>query len=1008
MKQRWSRPSSLIFVRRFVMLAAFLFVATACRELLAQDGDDHPANFTRTVLSDSNGALYHIYGMAQTPDGWIWLPEKGHLYRFDGMTPEIVDVPGADSSDPECVLATRSGDLWVAYGSGRTLVLPTGDFRHPRVMNSSGLTMPQSLLEDKHGDIWAYGNNGAYKANGDQWRPIGKESGLTSNRIYAMQMDTEGTLWMLTDQGVFTLANGKASFTKSTFSAPWLDRHLDLGHNDGTLRSYGSVVLSIVIASYGKTEVPAYQTSRFRAMRDSAGGFWLAMPGDGVRRSALADRKTLDALGSSIGNGTSIDAAAWPKVSPSLSGEFLEDRQHNIWIQTRSGLEQFRPNVATALKLPSGDFAYTMLPDQDGSIWFGVAQSRNVYRWWHAASTITPADGYAYDTTAALRDIDGSVLLGTGGGQLLRFADGKFEPLTPLPPAGNQDEDVVTIARDGQHKLWVSIHHHAIARLDGDHWVIKGGFDQLPDKDNRRAVTDAHGRLWLAYPHDVFVIDGKKLTRFDSSVGMDITNVTDIIPDGQPMVGGADGVAVFDGHRFHRLSSLDPMALTNINGMVRLKDGAVWLNGKKGPVRINAGEVARVLKDPGHDVALRVLGSESGPPGPAQNTFPVPALIEGTDGRLWFAGDAGLAWIDPTKVLPSHEPTVVIRSLIAGDKAYQVTAIPTLPPATSNIELDYTAIGQGDASHSRFRYRLSGVDRHWQDAGYRRQAFYTNLGPGTYRFMVEASNDDNVWSLSTAHVDITIAPAFYQTMGFRIVCFVVGLVFLLLAYRYHLQRLTRRLRYGLEVRHAERDRIARELHDTYLQTVHGLVLKVSAVSERMPAGDSKDQIVNAIGLAGAALAEGRNRVYELRAKATSKQDLPGAFDEVAREFETEQSPIFSVTSIGRMKAFNPTVIDELYASGREALINAFRHASAKHIHVDIRSDRTGIRVQVADDGKGIDPQVLQNGGIPGHWGLRGMQERLRVIGGECSVARKAPRGTIVTLFVPARRAYVRG
>jgi signal transduction histidine kinase len=404
-------------------------------------------------------------------------------------------------------------------------------------------------------------------------------------------------------------------------------------------------------------------------------------------------------------------------------------------------------------------------------------------------------------------------------------------------------------------------------------------------------------------------------------------------------------------------------------------------------------------------VALRVFDSDDGVPGPAQNAFPIPSLVEGADGRLWFANDGGLAWIDPAQVLPGHDPTVVIRSITVGDKSYRPDALPTLAPGTRNIQIDYTAIGLSNASRARFRYELIGIDNGWQDVGDRRQAFYVNLGPGAYTFRVAATNDDNTWAPATAEIHFRIEPEFYQTAWFLLLCIVLLLALLWLAYLYRLRQLTQRLHQRLEERHAERDRIARELHDTYLQTVHGLVLKVDAVSHELPEGRTKNKILGALKIANAALAEGRNRVYALRAGMADNADLAAAFQAVAQPYDGERMPQFEVTSMGAIKAADPLVIDELYASGREAIVNAFNHASASTVHVDVRYDKKGIHVTVMDDGKGIDPQVVEDGGIEGHWGLRGMRERMARIGGECRIARGAAGGTSVNLFVAASRAY---
>jgi signal transduction histidine kinase/ligand-binding sensor domain-containing protein len=996
--------------RGMVALFVCLIAAVITGQALAQTTIEQVDGFTHSVWTTRDGIPGDLGAMAQTPDGWIWLAAGNHLYRFDGVTAELVDVPSGDATRLITILATKSGDLWLGYLSGLVLTFPAGDYHHPRMM--SGKIPPLGgrfrFLQDNQGGVWLSIGPEIYKAEKGEWRRIGEGAGLYSE-IYDVGFDTEGMLWILSNAGVFTLAPGHAQFEQKRDLPTWLGQMV-LGQRDApkleSMGTFGATYLHIIMAASGKKAAPTFAASRYGSITDAKGGFWLVSQTDGLRWSAASDARTLDKLGVSLSTTTAVDPANWIRLSSNGISAAMEDRQHNIWVTSTVGLERFRPSIATTLKLPSGISEYTMLPDHDGSIWFGAALSAHGYRWWHVASDITPMDGYDLDTTAAYRDTDGSVLLGTGGGFLRRFADGKFEAVEPLPPDAKKGDDIMAIARDGQQKLWLGFKRSVIYQLNNGRWTAKGGFDELPEKGVLRAVTDAQGRLWLSYPDELFVIDGQHLTRYASGAGMDITFVGDIVTEGIPLVGGADGLAAFDGRRFHRISALDPSALTGINGIVRLKDGAVWLNGLQGGVRIGAGEIERALKDDGYKIALRVFGVDDGMPGIAHNGYPRPSLIEGTNGRLWFSDTQGIAWIDPAKVPPSRdEPMVVIRSITAGKASYRPDALPALPPGTHSIQIDYTVIGLSNPANARFRYQMTGLDQDWQDGGARRQAFYTNLGPGTYQFRVTATNDDNAWTPDAALITVTIEPMFYQTIGFMALCILLILALLWMAHLYRLRLLTLRFRQRLEERHAERDRIARELHDTYIQTVQGLVLQVDAVSHELPEGSTKSKILSALNVANDALVEGRNRVYALRADASNSMDLGVAFEEVLQEHRGDQSPVFKVTLTGAVKSADPLVIDELYVSGREAIINAFHHASAKEIHVGIHYDQTGIRVEVTDDGKGIDPQVIQVGGIPGHWGLRGMRERMERIGGECHITSDGANGTKVMLFVAARRAY---
>ena len=989
-----------------MLVAVVMLLAAPCAT--AQQSVERVGDFTRAVWSKNDGIPDFISAMAQTPDGWLWLVAKSGLYRFDGVSAEKIDVPMADGSSLHAIFATPSGDLWLGYSSGLTLMLPRGDFLHPRRI-AGNVELPCWFLQDITGTIWLGTEVGLLKNTPLGWRRIGAESGLHGEPTYTARIDTEGTIWVINGDGVFSLTAGQTRFQYRNDVAGWLNQFIAQFGSEKQVIVKNDLYffLDIVIVSAGKHLPPSFSESRYAAIIDAAGGFWISNPSYGVIRAANPSRDALTKLVRDVKSKGSPDPRDWTALYSGYAYEVLEDRQHNVWVSTLTTLIRFKPNLVSTLALPAGDSNYAMTSGDRGTIWFGNAVSGPAFQWWHADSVAEPISGYELDTTATFRDIDGSILIGTGSGYLKRFVDGRFESVEPLPPQAANGDDVTAIARDGQKRLWVSIRSHAIYQFSDGRWIANGGFPQLPENGLLRAVTDAHGRLWLSYPHDVFVIDGDHLTRYGRADGMDITNVYDIVPDGIPLIGGDNGFAAFDGHRFHRIATLNTSVLTGINGIVRRKDGTIWLNGSEGAVRISSEEFDRSFRDPNYQIALRVFGVEDGMPGNAQPNRPLPTLIEGTDGRLWFADFGGIAWLDPSKIPQSHfGPSVIIRTLGLGNKAYRSDAVPSLAPGTRNIEIDYTVIGLSNPDKARFRYQLSGVDSEWQDVGNRRQAFYTNLGPGDYVFRVTASNEDGVWGNAMAAVNFTIEPEFFQTKWFLVFCILLVAALLWMAYLYRLRQVTRHLHQRLDERHAERERIARELHDTYLQTVQSLVLKVHGASRELPESYTKEKIVSALDLADEALLEGRNRVAALRATASDTVDLAAAFTTVATEYHGDKRPSFEVTLAGTPKSVDPLVIDELYASGREAILNALVHACADKVVVNVEYNKEGLRVEISDDGKGIDPQVVEDGGVSGHWGLRGIRERMERIAGQCRFFSDSHSGTTVILFVPASRAYM--
>jgi signal transduction histidine kinase len=301
---------------------------------------------------------------------------------------------------------------------------------------------------------------------------------------------------------------------------------------------------------------------------------------------------------------------------------------------------------------------------------------------------------------------------------------------------------------------------------------------------------------------------------------------------------------------------------------------------------------------------------------------------------------------------------------------------------------------------------LEGHDAAWQEAGTRRQAFYTNLSPRNYRFRVMACNNSGVWNEAGTFLDFSIAPAYYQTNWFRLSCGAAFLALLWGLYQFRLRQLAREFNMRLDERVSERTRIARELHDTLLQNVQGLILKIHAIGKRIPTTDpTRQEIEKTLDYADQVLAEGRDRVRNLRTATVGFGELPKAFQQVVEEAAPNRSSTFKTVVEGTVLELHPIIREETYSIGREALINALTHSDAHNIEAEITYESREFRLRIRDDGRGIDPAVLEKGGRDDHWGLQGMRERAKRIGGKLDLWSRPGSGTEVELTVPASTAY---
>jgi signal transduction histidine kinase len=434
-------------------------------------------------------------------------------------------------------------------------------------------------------------------------------------------------------------------------------------------------------------------------------------------------------------------------------------------------------------------------------------------------------------------------------------------------------------------------------------------------------------------------------------------------------------------------------------------------------VRITHPEMEAWAADPARAVKTTVFDNSDGVRQySAVNGGYGPLVTKSSDGDLWFVTHDGISVIDP-RHLPFNKlpPPVHIEQITADRKIYDATSGASgrlrLPPRVRDLEIDYTALSLVVPEKVRFRVKLEGYDRDWQDVGNRRQAFYTSLSPHNYRFRVMARNNSGVWNTEGASLDFSIAPAYYQTFWFRALCLAAFLGLLWTLHQLRLRRLAREFNMRLEERVNERTRIARDLHDTLLQSFHGLLLRFQTVFMLLPdrVMEAKERLASAIDQAAQAITEGRDAVQDLRSSASVTNDLAAAIGALGQELATQENgnyrPVFQIDVEGATRDLHPILRDEVYRIAAEALRNAFRHAQARQVEVEIDYGERELRLHVRDDGKGIDAKILQGETPAGHFGLHGMRERAESGGGRLEVWSELDSGTEVELSIPASIAH---
>jgi signal transduction histidine kinase len=537
-------------------------------------------------------------------------------------------------------------------------------------------------------------------------------------------------------------------------------------------------------------------------------------------------------------------------------------------------------------------------------------------------------------------------------------------------------------------------------------------------------VDPVRDGLWIGFVDGgiAHLSDGRVRTSYGAAdgLGRGRVNALRLDPDGTLWVATEGGLSRLKGGRLTTLTARNGLPCDGVNWAIEDDAQAFWLNTACGLVRVGRAELDAWAASEAGDGSLKrvpvtVFDGADGVRSTPQPRGYDPQVAKSLDGRLWFISPDGVSVIDP-RHLPFNRlpPPVHIEQIIADHKTYGADAIADghtrLPALTRDLQIDYTALSLVAPEKMRFRYKLEGWERDWQDVGNRRQAFYNNLPPRNYRFRVIASNNSGVWNEAGASLDFAIAPAYYQTRWFEAVVVGACLTLLWTVYQFRVRRIAHEFDLRLDERVNERTRVARELHDTLLQSFHGVLFRFQAAVNMLPErpAEAKQSFESAIDRAAQAITEGRDAIQDLRASTVVTNNLAVAIstlgDELAASGVNGNGTVVHVAVQGTPRDLHPILRDDIYRIAGEALRNSFRHAHARRIEVEMTYDDRQFRLQVRDDGKGID-RAVQADQRRGHFGLPGMRERAELAGGRLDVWSEVGVGTEIDLTIPAGKAY---
>lgn len=939
------------------------------------------------------GAPSNITGIAQTRDGWIWIGSTSGLYKFDGV--RFLRATGAEaplSANVAGIGVLPDGLMWVGYKYGGVSLMAGGRMRHyPGGKDGGPAGTVLGAARDATGRLWLATGRGLLVLGADgRWRPCDPALGAPDSGFASLLADRDGALWAGGTAGVFVLPKGGTRFELLTPLSTLLPL---VRHPDGSIWATDDArpALRMLAGPAGGPplawDVPQGATL-FAFDRD--GYAWVA-DGSGILHGAAANGQLRRMWAEHGLSGRKVQAV-------------FEDRERNVWVGTESGLDRFRaPRVRP--EALSGDAASDALPLAGGTgagVWAGHA---------FLGAPGAPARDYGHappgvnDTITALyRGPAGDVWAAGFGGLWAVRPDGSG--WRRLHPGIDGPATTYAMAQDSAGTLWMALGRRGVAAWRDGRWSAGGGVAALETFAAATVAADRRGRVWFgSVGDDLALLDRGKVRHYGRADGLTVGTVVQIVPaDDGAWVGGENGLMHFDGTRFTPVAGRNGEPFAGITGMVFARDGTLWLNGAGGISSIAPAELRRVLREPGYAVAYGRLDYRDGLRGTAGAIIPVPSATRSDDGTLWFTTIGGVYGFDPA-ALPRNKlvPPVVITGLKAGATPYTARDGMRLPAGTETLDVDFTALSYREPGRVAFRYRLDGVDQDWREGG-DRSAHYTNLGPGHYRFQVLASNDDGVWNTTGATLAFDIAPRLTQTTWFRVLCIVAALVVAWRLQLFWMRRTARRLAVRMDARVAERERIARELHDTLLQSIQGLMLLFWSTASRLTA-ETRAPLEAALARANGVVAEGRDRVAGLRSSAVPDADLAGALRRFAEPLARDAGIAFHLYADGQARGLREPAADEAFAIAREALWNTFTHARARAVDVTLQYAPAALVLTVSDNGVGLPDDVDAERGRDGHWGIPGMRERALTLGATLTVQTAPGDGTTWTLRVPAPIAY---
>ena len=958
------------------------------------------SDYIRNDFTVENGLPSNVVNaIVQTRNGFLWVGTDAGLARFNGRRFTPIYFRGPQPAPPGIVSALAEGpdgDLWIGTGAGLARIArPALDFFDPS-------------------------RSAFYHAGPGP-----------SDEITCLRFTPDGVLWIGTNGGLYRFKDANFVSVLRGVSIRRIETtpesHVLIMAGGRFLEWNGKILDHQALAG----ELGIKADDFFDIFQDRKGAVWFCTmaglarrDGDRVERFAgfgphanRADQAYEDDQGTmwvQFADGLHRVSTAQPELlALATVREIYSDRDGDLWAGTNGeGLLRFTDRSIRMFTKEDGlpnNIPMTVLSRRDGSLWVGNnCQGLSVFDH-HRFRTYAENNGLTNSCVWALaEDQDSNLWVGTWGGGLFRFTDGHFTQFSKPQGLPGQVVRGIQVARDGS--LWIAV-DGGVSHMQNGRFRNYTTSDGLSSNSVLAVYQDRLGRIWCGTSRGVDRMAGDRFVPVSSDrqiLGPRCMSLAEDPSDDLYAMDAPKGIGRIDRNQ---LFNVDPDL--DLFSMVAFHRD-LWFSGGNGLFRIAAASLTRSGGERDIPLDYMSFGAADGM-NSVQCSIGSPNMAITRDSKLWVATVKGLAELDLLR-LPrvAGKPVVFVAEVTVGRTKQIAGRELVLPPGTHHTELHFDSVSLKSPEKVRFQYRMAGTDPVWMDADSSLTAVYTNIPVGAHSFHVRACNVDGIWDPDGIVYRVTQQPYIYETKWFQVGVVTAFALLLAGVYQLRLRQVARQYSLRLDERVSERTRIARELHDTLLQSFHGLMLRFQAVQNMLPERpvQAKEALESAIDRAAEAITEGRDAVQKLRSSRMSKDDLVRSLTSLGQELlanrpntEDKAPPKFAVLVEGTPARLHPILRDDLYRIAREAIGNAFRHARANRIEVEVRYDERMLRLRVRDDGVGMDPSLLAQGAREGHWGLPGMRERANSIGGRLEVWSELHQGTEVEVTIPGTIAY---